>query len=215
MAKIQRLDPSELVQVDSVPESVEPEKLSFELIRDRGLALFREPTASDLSKTELAIGKLGGAMSEGQRIDFCRQLARICCLGWGSEAKMPAAEKIRSQDDEQAIRVFAEQLGESDQNVDEFCRLLEGESSRGDGFDAYAVTLSDGQILVFDEPTQLDNQKRQKAKTSTDGTVQFAAALCRDWDGTSIKWSEAMTRLQALRLEDFYRVSLALTSFRG
>lgn len=216
MAKISRIDPSEIATVaDLTHEPVEPKILKFDLARNRGVAEFREPTAADLSRVELAIGNLGISMADGMKMNFCRQLARTCCISWGAESEMPAPEKIRSADDEGAIRLFAEQLGGGNQNADEFCRLLEGESSRGDGFDAYAVTLTGGEILVFDEPTQLDNQKRQKGKTSTDGTLQFAAALCRDWDGASIKWSESLSRLQALSLEDFFRVSLALTSFRG
>ncbi len=215
MAKITRIDPTETAAVADLHITLEEKILKFDLARNRGEAIFREPTAADLSKTELAIGKLGGAMSESQRMDFCRQLARNCCMSWGGESEMPAAEKIRASDDEQAIVLFANQLGGGNQNVDEFCHLLEGSSSRNDGFDAYLVALRDGSQLQFDEPTQLDNQRRQKAKTTTDGTVQFATALCQAWNGDAIKWSESMARLQALSLEDFFRVSLALTSFRG
>ncbi len=215
MTKITRIDPTEIATVADLDATLEEKILEFDLARNRGKAIFREPTAADLSKAELAIGKLGGAMGDAQRMDFFRQLARTCCLSWGGESEMPAAEKIRASDDESAIVLFANQLGGGNQEVDEFCNLLEGESSRNDGFDAYLVILRDGSQLKFDEPTQLDNQRRQKAKTTTDGTVQFATALCQAWNGESIKWSESMARLQALSLEDFFRVSLALTSFRG
>lgn len=217
MAKIQRIDPTKSATsappVADLPN--EPKTLRFDLARNRGEAIFREPTAADLAKVEGAIGKLGGAMNEAKMFEFCRKLARLCCVEWGTESTMPEPDRIRVSDDNSAIALFAQQLHLAQQDVEGFCTLLEGESSRGDGFDAYQVELRDGVYLVFDEPTQLDNQRKEKGKTATDGTLQFAAALCRVWEGEAMQWSEALVRLRSLSLEDFFRVSLSLTFFRG
>lgn len=217
MAKIQRITPTESATVADLeePTEIEPKTLTFDLARNRGVAVFREPTAADLSQVELAVGRMGSAMDHAKLFEFCRRLARLCCIQWGVDSTMPESERIRVQDDQSAIALFATQLNQAEKNPDDFSRVLDGESSRNDGFDAYEVTLSDGTVLIFDEPTQLDNQRREKGKTATDGNVQFAAALCKRWNGQPIQWTEALSKLRSLSLEDFFRVSVALTFFRG
>ena len=218
MAKIQRLDPSEFPEIQAATEEpipqAETKTIEFELARGRGMAVFRAPIAADLARTELSIGRLGGEMSEAQKINFCRSLAKLCCIQWGDAPEMPAPEKIRAQDDERGILLFGQQLLGDGADPSEFCQLLEGESSRNDGFDAFAVTLSDGTVLVFNEPTQLDSQRREKARTSTDGTIQFATALLQTWGGKEQKWSEAQIRFSQMELVDFFRVGIGLQFFR-
>jgi hypothetical protein len=194
--------------VDSQP--LEQKVLTFDLARSRGTARFRIPTVRDMRNTEQVLGKLA---SNNFSPDFCRQLARSCCESWGNLSTIPAAEEIRRIDDDSLVLLFINYLNTED-SLESYGQALEGESSRADGFDAYEVTLSDGTKLVFDEPTQKDNQQKEKAKTTTDGMVRFASALCRRWNSEPITWTLALQRFEGMVLSDFFRVANTLNNFR-
>jgi hypothetical protein len=224
MVKVQRLDdavgPTEVEQPVTppaiAPSSPAPQNpLSFELARGRGVAVFRMPTAVEVIQTERKIGRLDALENALQKTDFFRHLARVCCESWGDRDAMPPAEKIRSQDDEQAVILMGKLFGEDDAKVEDYCELVEGGHATDPDFDAYLITLRDGTTLKCNEPSQKDNQQRQKAPTSIDGTLRFAAALCSEWNERPIVWSQTIDRLKALPLPDLFRVASALSSFRG
>jgi len=221
MVKVQRLDdaaieveqPSIAEIVESLPPPQSP--LSFDLVRGRGIAVFRMPTATEVIQTERKIGRLDALDGAAQKTDFFRHLGRLCCQSWGDYDAMPAAEKIRSQDDEQVLLLIAGLFGEEAGKVEEYCELVEGGHSVDKDFDAYVITLRDGTKIRCNEPSQKDNQQRQKAPTSIDGTLRFAAALCTEWGGQETAWSATLDLLKALPLPDLFRISSALSSFRG
>jgi hypothetical protein len=227
MVKVQRLDDAtqNATTTDHAPASIAPQKpeplpgspdaLSFALARGKGFAYFRMPTTAELIKTERKIGRLDALENAAQKADFFRHLARLCCTKWGDHEEMPPAEKIRSQEDEQALFLIAELFGQESGKVEDYCELIEGGHSTDQDFDAYQITLCDGTQIICNEPSQRDNQQRQKAPTSTEGTMRFAAALCTQWGHEKSQWSQTLDRLNQIALPDFFRISAALSSFRG
>lgn len=213
-AKIERISPDEIQPEAPAAEPVVPAYLEMDLARGKGKAKFKNPTAIEIISAEQKAGRLFGPNSDPAK--FLRQLARICCVAWGDATEMPVADRVRFVDDEESAKLFIpflSQIGEM--NAADFCQLVEGGSSRNDGFDAYDVTLEDGTVIRFNEPSQSDSQKREKAGTWADGTVQFATALFISWGGETLGWSDAMGKFRSLSWGDLNRVAIGLSSFRG
>jgi hypothetical protein len=213
MAKIERISPDEL-QPAPAAAPVAPAILEMDLARGKGKARFKVPTAIELISAEQKAGRLFAPNSDPAK--FLRQLARICCIGWSEASEMPVADRVRVVDDEESAKLlipFLMQIGEV--NAADFCELVNGGSSRNDGFDAYDITLEDGTVIRFNEPSQSDSQKREKAGTWADGVVQFATALFISWDGKELPWSDVMGKFRALSWADLNRVAIGLSSFRG
>jgi hypothetical protein len=215
-----RIQPIETEAMGDSPYSEAPtapsvSEISFWLAKGRGQARFAAPTAATLAEVERRTGRLDAIASPAEKADFFRELARACCLSWADAPKMPDPENIRVQDDESLLILFATELNPPIPEPSAYCELLEGGSSRSPEFDAFEITLELGAVARFDEPTQKDSKQRQKAQTSTDGTLQFAAALCTHWNGQPVTWSEVLTKLRSISLADLYRISVGLGSFRG
>lgn len=216
MVKVQRLNNEQQTPTAIVePSPTSQDSLSCDLVRGRGIATFRMPTATEVIQAERKIGRLDFLNDVAQKADFFRYLGRLCCESWGDSQEMPPAEKIRAQDDEQVLLLFAGLFGEDGVKIDDYCELIEGGHSTDPDFDAYLITLKDGTTLRCNEPSQKDSQQRQKAPTSIEGTLRFASALCTEWAGQAATWTETIDRLKALPLPDLFRISSALSSFRG
>lgn len=222
MVKITQVDPAAQVadepvaQVETSPAAPvadAPKNITIELSRGGGTAVFRLPNTIDMMQAETQVGAL---RSEDFPIDFYRELAKSCCEQWGNQSEMPPPDRIRLTDDDRVVLAFVQHFSEAgakSADIDQYSGLVTG-GSKKTGWDAIEIELTDGSTILLDEPTQEDARKRDKSRYSIEGFVIMASSLCQAWNGEPLSLAEYRIKMNRFSVEDYLRVTRAITFFR-
>src|SRR6476646_469643 len=122
-----------------------PKDISFQLAKNKGLAVFRFPVVMDLIAAEI---ETNGVNPNGTFTpDYYRALAKRCCLKWGDKSDMPDEDKIRLSDDNNMVIALSQYVGSCNiesQDVESYSTVLD---SDGD-FDIYEIKVNPEIVLV-------------------------------------------------------------------
>jgi hypothetical protein len=175
------------------------------------IAKFQTPTAIDMMLAEQDIDSFEGDFP----VEFYRSLVRRCCISWGGSSSPPDESKIRAADDEKTCLAFIalfKEAGKETSEIENYAQLIEDGGTRS-GFDAVEVTLTSGQVLRFDEPSQVENRQREAIDGNIEGSLILASNLCRSIDHKDLSLADYRIFFNRLNLQDFFRISKALTEF--
>lgn len=177
--------------------------LSLKLAKKAGIATFRLPTVSDFQQAESVKGAIVG---NDPRPEMFRKLGELCLQQWGNSDQMPDDEAMTAKDDQNLIKLFREY-------IEQELVAKQSKNYEVDEDENHAVTLTNGDRLIFKEPTRMDMRQAEKALSGVESNIKLATALCISWNGQKPGFADAFAQFKALNLDDYYKVTGALEGF--